>query len=454
MATKSQMFNIFRYSAQEEGLNWDDVSSSMIYELRKRYRHYSTNDKLALGLNDEMFDDANLYEMIRDGKFRAVYDTNSEDGRPAWQLELDIDGDGIYSTISDPFTSGAGLFVPDKTVDRWKAIAPNELKEQLIAKRSSQFLNQMQRKKRPLTGLDQWWAGVLGKLTVNIEEKGKEWAQDFEDAIGVELWDQATVDQLAMQNMEELEALQKINAYKGLTSSDVFKGDMVIVGEGEDRKVIKSENILYDYISNHEGVRTNAYQDHLGYWTVGVGFRIDDENQKIFEKYGYSNDKLISGEQTMSIDHIVGMMVDDFLPKYMGLTDERNGPAKLYGDIFDFKNQENSYLLMALTDFNFWAGSEVNKAKGTSGFIGETTKFYKALREVGNGNDAAWGAWGVDDPNTVMGQLTLDYNAYLNKGGSGNVGMAKRIKENADFMSMWKEGRYATIPSTWGKHHF
>ena len=173
MATKAHMFNIFRYSSQEEGLNWDDVSSSMIYELRKRYRHYSTNDKLALGLNDEMFDDANLYEMIRNGKFRAVYDTNSEDGRPAWQLELDIDGDGIYSTISDPFTSGAGLFVPDKTVDRWKAIAPEKLKEQLIAKRSSQFLNQMQRKNRPLNSLDQWWAGVLGKLTVNIQEKGK-----------------------------------------------------------------------------------------------------------------------------------------------------------------------------------------------------------------------------------------------------------------------------------------
>lgn len=39
-----------------------------------------------------------------------------------------------------------------------------------------------------------------------------------------------------------------------------------------------SEQILTD-LKRHEGWRPSVYQDHLGYWTLGFGFMVDERKQ-------------------------------------------------------------------------------------------------------------------------------------------------------------------------------
>ena len=71
---------------------------------------------------------------------------------------------------------------------------------------------------------------------------------------------------------------------------------------------------------------------------------------------------------------------------------------------------------------------------------------YISRKKFQEGEKERLGVWGVDNPNTVMGQMTLDYNAYKTKGGRGAIGMAERIKRNADLIQLWGEGRHARLP--------
>jgi hypothetical protein len=444
--------NIYKYNIwntyQERGMSNDDIASSLVGEVQRRFYNMSANDKQALGISDDMFSNSRLYNKLESGQLRAIYDDSSQPGIPSYQIELDLDGDGIYSNIPDVLTAGASLFVPERTVDRYKGASENRVREILQNKATRTHIEKMKAYKLKELGTDelstfekklaQWW----GEIVVNVADVGKKGLQVFEDAIGVELVNQQTIDQLTQQQQEEQYFLEQAIREQGITDTTMYKGDIMTIGEGENQRVIKSENILYDYISKHEGVKTEAYPDTKGIMTIGIGFRIDEHAEK-FKKRGYDVAKLISKEQILTIKDIVEMFIDDFLPEYMGL-EKRNGPFNLYGDLVDFRKQENSYLLLPLTDFNHWAGSSVNKEKTKSGFIGPTTSFYKHLRAYLKGDKSKKGAWGDPNPDTILGQLTRDYLYYRDK--RKDPSGAKRISDNAELMQMWFEGRYARLP--------
>ena len=449
--------NIWDYYGDKIG--HQDIASSIVSEVQRRYYHLSPNEKMILGISDELMSNSRLYKLLQEGRIRAVYDSNSEPGVPGYRLEMDIDGNGSFFELADVLTSGAGVFVPERPVERWKAQNVEEMKAEIINKRASTFLTQMERKGRKLNSMDRWWAKTLATVTTGTEESIRNLSQGLEDVFGIELWDQDFIDKQAQENQLELTLLEKAIKERGVTDTTMFKGDLMVVGEGDERKVIKSENIFYDYITRNEGVELEAYPDIKGIPTIGIGFRLDGEHDDLFKRYGYNPDNLRNKTEKLKLDDTISMFIDDFLPEYMGLG-KRNGPFKLYGDVFDFRKQENSYLLLALTDFNHWAGSELSKrtvsyeedgrtkqkTKMRSGFIGSSTKFHSALKAYGKGEKERLGVWGVDNPNTVMGQMTLDYNAYKTKGGRGAIGMAERIKRNADLIQLWGEGRHARLP--------
>ena len=453
--------NIYKYNIwntyQERGMSNDDIASSLVGEAQRRFYNMSANDKQALGISDDMFSNSRLYNKLEDGQLRAIYDDSSQPGIPSYQIELDLDGDGIYSNIPDVLTAGASLFVPERTVDRWKGQSEMNVKNILQNKVSNTMIEKMKMYKGTIYGqrpedvdtsniqlnafemkMAQWW----GEFTVNVADFGKSGLQAFEDAIGVELVDQQTIDQLTQQQQLEQYHLEQAIREQGITDTTMYIGDIMTIGEGEDQRVIKSDNILYDYISKHEGVETKAYPDTKGIMTIGIGYRIDEHADK-FKNRGYDVEKLISGEQSLTIKDTVEMFIDEFLPEYMGLG-KRNGPFNLYGDVVDFRKQENSYLLMALTDYNHWAGSDVNKEKTRSGFIGPTTSFYKHLRAYLKGDKSKQGVWGDPNPDTVLGQLTRDYLYYRDK--RKDASGARRISDNAELIQMWFEGRHARLP--------
>ena len=72
------------------------------------------------------------------------------------------------------------------------------------------------------------------------------------------------------------------------------------------------------------------------------------------------------------------------------------------------------------------------------GFIGNKTQFYKHLNNYIATNDKTHiGEWGIADPNTVLGQMTIDAEAYKAKGLSGIAG---RLEHNGHLISQWTEG--------------
>ena len=460
------MVSLFKnniWSTYGETMSSDDIAASIVSEIQKRYYHLSPNEKSIYGISDELMSHSRLYKLIDEGQIRALYDPNSEPGVPGYRLEMDIDGDGTFFEIPDVLTSGAGVFMPSRSVDRYKAQNIEDMKNELINKRSQVFDTQIRQSGRTPNALDRWWSRTLAKASVHIEEAGRNFSQGLEDIFGIEVWDQNFIDKQVQQNQLELTLLEKAIKERGVTDTTMFKGDLMVVGEGDERRVMKSENIFYDYISRHEGVELGAYGDTKGIPTIGIGFRLDGEHDDLFKKYLYNPDKLRNGTEKLTLDDTISMFIDDFLPEYMGLG-KRKGPFNLYGDVVDFRKQENSYLLLALTDFNHWAGSELSKrtvsyeedgrtkqkTKMRSGFIGSSTEFYKALRAYAKGDESRLGTWGVPDLNTVMGQMTNDYNAYSATGDFGDklpsYGMANRIKDNADMIQMWSEGRHARLP--------
>lgn len=482
MATDLWKHNLWDESVTKNKIPPDEVASGLISEIRRRFANLSDNDKLAIGIDDATMDSSRLFQLLEEGRIRALYDTDSPPGNPMYQIEMDLDGDGLFATIPDTLTSGAGLWKPERLIQRYKSQTLEDMEDEIINKRAATYLEAIRSRKGTIYGqrpesipieqrdidevnaFDQFLARTAAITHTKLNKFTRASSQALENFLGIEFWDQQFIDKQVEQNLEETRLLQMAIKERGLTDTTMYKGDIMTIGEGDEQRTIKSENILYDYISGHEGVKTKPYKDSRGIWTIGIGYRMDtNENKKIFaqNKYnngrGYNTDDLISGKQQMTLKDVISMFIDDYLPNYMGLQD-RKGPFNLYGDIFDFKKQENSYLLMALTDFNHWAGSELNKrtvsyeedgrtkqkTKMSSGFIGSSTEFYKALRAFGKGDKERWGTFGDANTKTVMGQMTIDFNAYNDK---GQFGMSKRIKDNADFMQMYHDGKYARLPS-------
>ncbi|KAF7767599.1 hypothetical protein PCIT_a3648 [Pseudoalteromonas citrea] len=57
---------------------------------------------------------------------------------------------------------------------------------------------------------------------------------------------------------------------------------------------MSGENNIFDFISEHEGVRKNIYFDHKGIPTIGIGYNLRNEDVliQVLDKLGYSNDNI------------------------------------------------------------------------------------------------------------------------------------------------------------------
>ena len=55
-----------------------------------------------------------------------------------------------------------------------------------------------------------------------------------------------------------------------------------------------SENNIFDFISDHEGIRKDIYLDHKGIPTIGVGYNLKNADvlTLLVGKFGYSEEAL------------------------------------------------------------------------------------------------------------------------------------------------------------------
>ncbi len=88
---------------------------------------------------------------------------------------------------------------------------------------------------------------------------------------------------------------------------------------------------------------------------------------------------------------------------------------------------------MALTDMMYQTGD------GKRSFAGPNSKFYKYLNLYRETKDTKYlGEWGVANPETVLGQMFIDAEAYKQRGAGG---IYSRLEKNAQFIKLWADGR-------------
>ena len=211
-----------------------------------------------------------------------------------------------------------------------------------------------------------------------------------------------------------------------------LKGNLVMNDNGD---VIRSENPLFDVIAKNEGFEAKVYPDSFGIQTIGHGLALDVKTNNGIVPHtelinaltakGYNIEKIRSGEESISMKDSVDLVLD------VGVKAANDRVLKHYGK--ELMGKGNGFLRMALTDMMYQTGD------GKRSFAGPNSKFYKYLNLYRKTKDTKYlGEWGVANPETVLGQMFIDAEAYKkrNQGGIYN-----RLERNAQFIMMWAEGR-------------
>ena len=164
--------------------------------------------------------------------------------------------------------------------------------------------------------------------------------------------------------------------------------------------------------------------------TIGHGFSIMNENamnailsiQNDNGSTRYTMEGLLNGSEFLKMEDSIDVFLDVILPE------KHQFVQNLYENI-DFQDSKNSYLKLALTDMAYVAGNK---------WIGNKTQFYQHLNNlVATGDKKFLGVWGEENPDTVLGQMTMDANAQARKGQGGNY---TRLEQDAFYIQSWFDG--------------
>jgi len=455
--TRYPVFETYR----SKGLTDSDISSDLVMTVMRRFYQMTDAERETYGITEDMITSNNLYRMINEGRIKTEY-WKTINGLPSYKIHMDLDGDELFSVLPNMASSEIG-WIPEKPVSRYNSVTYEQAKKEQKKKLRAWHLS----KNPNPTDLNKAVWGIMEEILTGGKEVLNEIGKDFDEFFGTNLQnDQEFLSQDVQENQQAIILLQSAMANRtDIDDVNILKGQIVM---GKDGKVVRSENAFFDLIMKNEGYDNKVY-DAQKHWmnpmkhaklmsqaydlvqqgkftdqneafnsllphsynkkygmfdaTVGHGFSMNNENVvKALEAKGYTYDGLMSGNETIKMEDSIDIFLDTLLPEFQGQV--RN----TYSNI-NFDDHMNSYLYLALTDMAYNAGG---------GFIGDKTQFYKHLNNYVSTNDRTHiGEWGVADPNTVLGQMTIDSNAYKEKGLSG---ISTRLEHNAHLIDQWSKG--------------
>ena len=454
------------------GLTESDINSDLVMTIMRRFYQMTDEERTDLGLTDEMMTTTNLYRLIEDGRIQTQYMKKIE-GLPAYDIRMDIDGDGLFHTLPHPISSDAH-WIPEKPIDRYNA---NTYEKAIKAQQKKIRAWHLSKNPNPTDVNKAVWFIMENVLTRGTEVL-REIGEDLDSFFGVNLQDaQKFTTQDVQENQQAIVLLEAAMANKGdLRNFEVLKGDLIMSNDG---RVVKSDNAFFDLISSNEGFEGSFYDAAKGYLsggmkgqfgkgshrdmmqlayklveegkfatqqeafdslvnptymanakqygmndpTIGHGFSINNkEAMNALVGKGYTIEGLLNGSEFLKMQDSIDVFLETILPE------KQQFVQNLYGNI-DFKDAKNSYLHLALTDLAYVAGN---------GWIGNETQFYQHLNNLVKTGDTQYlGVWGTEDANTILGQMTMDANAQQRKGQGGNF---HRLEQNAFYIQSWFDG--------------
>lgn len=410
------------------GLSKDDIDTDTIYTIQKRLSNMSSAEKLALNITDEKLSNVNLSQMLENGHIRLTYNNKSQPGKPSYNIDMDLERDGIFSSIPNPLNPDAS-FVPEKMPIRYNQLSSAASNQQEIQRGTEWGSNFIMK-----TGLNKQNSDMIANIASFAYVYGETGLKEIGEWIfGEQKFTISDRQRILQQRIEQQIALENAMEDKQRNiAGQYLKGNLVMNDNGD---VIRSENPLFDVIAKNEGFEAKVYPDSSGIQTIGHGLALDVKTDdgivphteliNALTAKGYNIEKIRSGEESISMKDSVDLVLD------VGVKAANDRVIKHYGK--ELMGRGNGFLRMALTDMMYQTGD------GKRSFAGPNSKFYKYLNLYRKTKDTKYlGEWGVANPETVLGQMFIDAEAYKQRGAGG---IYNRLEKNAQFIMMWAEGR-------------
>ena len=410
------------------GLSQDDIDTDTVYTIQKRLSSMSDAEKLALNITDEKLSSVNLFQMLENGHIKLDYNKRSKPGQPSYNISMDLERDGIFSSIPNPLNPDAS-FIPERPLQRYSQLSLGAANEQEV-ERGTRFGSNFLMK----TGLSKQNSDFIANIAARSYVFGETGLKEIGEWIfGEQKFTISDRQRILQQRIEQQIALENAMEDKQRNiAGQYLKGNLVMNDNGD---VIRSENPLFDVIAKNEGFEAKVYLDTSGVQTIGHGLALDVKTDdgivphteliNALTAKGYNIEKIRSGEESISMKDSVDLVLD------VGVKAANDRVIKHYGK--ELMGRGNGFLRMALTDMMYQTGD------GKRSFAGPNSKFYKYLNLYRKTKDTKYlGEWGVANPETVLGQMFIDAEAYKQRGAGG---IYSRLEKNAQFIKLWADGR-------------
>jgi hypothetical protein len=478
--TNVQQYDLFGHYGKL-GFSERQIQDDLIFTLQNRLMNMSNLQKDEYGINEEFFNNTNLFDMYDAGRIRATYDEKSTEPYPTYNLEIDFDGDGIFSTVPNPKNTEVN-FRPMQSVDfsdgkfSRDSFFQTYFKEQYESMKSS-----MPSDVRDFLVANPWADGFLestitgysrfAEFDREFTEKFANFIDDFsnqEDRVGAPsvfkkivrtvfentIGFDANKDRLEFEVQEAQRDYIKQAMYGQVNANNFINNPYlahIYKNEGAFSESVydpMNKDRSYEYLSQMKNGK------YINDPTIGYGLSLNDKwvTTQLINK-GYNIESLLKGEQKLELNHGMEISVN-----YMNI--KKNDLVDFFGE--DLAKPENSYLMMALLDLNYLSGFNVDgsfigdrmksaikgalTAKTTEeklGYLGDFSSYIPSdlLEEnkkayIGYDNDRQ--TYAMYPEATIAQELFNDGARYGQYKG--------RFMSNFQLLEMWAEGRSTNSP--------
>ena len=164
MADYNLTLNPVLETNQSQQMTASDIQSDLIQTVFRRYYSMTDQQRIDLGLNDEMMTTSNLYRLINDKRIETPFIKQIE-GLPAYDIRIDIDGDGLFSTLPNVFNSEM-YWVPQKPINRYNA---NTYEKAVKEKKNRLWAQELSKNPNPSDFTQAIW-NLKGNLKTRFHE--------------------------------------------------------------------------------------------------------------------------------------------------------------------------------------------------------------------------------------------------------------------------------------------
>ena len=96
-----EQYDVYTHYSQF-GFTPSMINDDIVFTLQNRFVSMSDSQRNEYGIDDDFSNLPNLYSMLNQGRIRLLYDQQSGDRAkfPTYHIQIDFDGDGVFSTVS------------------------------------------------------------------------------------------------------------------------------------------------------------------------------------------------------------------------------------------------------------------------------------------------------------------------------------------------------------------